>query len=104
MRVAPMKYTSIIRQAGKIVSLSLAISTASLLTSAGAQAAEPHVLNIPVTLIDFTCGDGMHFDYKQGCVIDAPKLKKEVTRAREDRRIRPSGDPSKARQTTQTEI
>jgi hypothetical protein len=98
-----MKYKSTIRQAGKTVSFSLAIFTASVLTSAGAQAAEPHVSDVPVTLIDFTCGDGMHFDFKQGCVTDAIKLKKEVPRAREDRRIRSLTDHSKARETTQTE-
>ena len=73
-----MKNKSTVRQAAKIVSFSFAISTASALNSAGPQAAEPAVSNVPVALIDFTCGDGMHFDFKQGCITDAIKLKKEV--------------------------
>jgi len=99
-----MKYKSTVRQAGKTVSFSLAIFTASLLISAGAQAAEPYVSDFPVTLIDFTCGDGMHFDFKQGCVTDDMKRKSEISRPRDDRRPRPSGDHSKAKKTTQTEI
>jgi len=34
-------------------------------------------------LVDYTCGDGMHFDFKQGCVADAPKLKRKMVRDRE---------------------
>ena len=33
--------------------------------------------------VDYTCGDGMHFDFKQGCVTDAPKLKKKMVHDRE---------------------
>ena len=40
-------------------------------------------------LVDYTCGDGMHFDFKQGCVTDAPKLKRKMIRDRE-RKVRRS--------------
>ena len=34
-------------------------------------------------LADYSCGDGMHFDFKEGCVRDAPKPKRNMIRDRE---------------------
>lgn len=99
-----MENKSRIRQSASLTLLSVAILTVGLLNSAGARAGELRVSDDPVALIDFTCGDGMHFDFKQGCVTDATKLKKEVTRPREDRRVRPLRNRSQDQQTTSTEI
>lgn len=39
--------------------------------------------------VDYTCGDGMHFDFKQGCVVDAPKAKNRMIHDQEHRSKRP---------------
>lgn len=98
-------FTSTVRQVVKALSLSFVFFAAAIMNDEGARAEETRGgSSSPVTLVDYICGDGMHFDYKQGCVIDKTKMKKEVGRLQDERRIGRSGDNSKARQASRTGV